>query len=244
MTSEDYRTAFYAAYATTHTQPRKGVLTPAALAARAPLWRAHLAEFLPTDRRAAILDVGCGDGVLLWWLQSQGYGAAEGVEVSAEQVAIARGLGVRNVHLSALEPFLAQRAGAYDLLVLRNVLEHFRKDEVLAILTSCRRVLRPGGGIWIQVPNGQSPFAGRIRYGDFTHEMAFNESSLAQLLSVLGFESVQSRPARPVFTGRARVVRRVLWRMVEATYRFLVMAEVGQRPRVVAMDIIAHARRD
>src|SRR5688572_25168213 len=39
------------------------------------------------DKR--IVDIGCGDGKLLWWLQSIGFKTAEGIAISEEQIRIA-----------------------------------------------------------------------------------------------------------------------------------------------------------
>lgn len=240
----DYRDTFFAAYASTHTVPRKGSLTAAKLEARARQWEAQLAEFLPPSTDDPILDGGCGDGAVLWWIQRRGYSRAEGVEVSGEQVAIAQAAGVQNVHLCHLRDFLlAANSGTYALIILRNVLEHFRKEEVIELLQLCHRALRSGGHILVQVPNGESPFFGRIRYGDFTHELAFCTSSLAQVLSLIGFDEHRFRPVRPIFGGRLRALRALRWRVVEECYRTLVAAEVGARPAVVTLDILAHARK-
>jgi SAM-dependent methyltransferase len=239
----EYRDSFFAAYASTHTVPRKGPLTLPALEARARQWEAHFAEFLPPSVEDLILDAGCGDGAMLWWLQRRGYARAEGVEVSPEQVAIARAAGVRNVHVGSLHDFLETISDTYALIILRNVLEHFRKDEVIEILRLCLRGLRRGGHILIQVPNGESPFFGRIRYGDFTHELAFCASSLAQVLSLSGFVDHRFRPVRPIFGGRLRALRALRWRMVEACYRWLLRSEVGSGPVVVTMDLLAYARK-
>ncbi len=239
----DYRQALFEAYASTHTVPRKGLLTPEKLQSRAAQWEAQLAEFLPARTDAPILDAGCGDGAVLWWLHRRGYHRAEGVEVSPEQVAIAREAGVRQVHLAHLRDFLAETSEAYGLVILRNVLEHFRKEEVVELLRLCHRALRPGGHVLIQVPNGESPFFGRIRYGDFTHELAFCASSLAQVFSLTGFGDPLFRPVRPVFGGRLRLARALRWRAVEHCYRTLLAAEVGTRPPVVTLDILAYARK-
>jgi SAM-dependent methyltransferase len=241
--SADYRPEFYRAYASTHTRPRKGTLTPERLRARIPEWETQFSRFLPAAHDALILDAGCGDGALLWWLQQRGYRRAEGVEVSGEQVAIARELGIANVHEGALAPFVEGRPGGYDLMILRNVLEHFRKDEIVWLLQRCREALRPGGALVLQVPNGQSPFFGRIFHGDFTHEVAFTAASLTQLLGVCGFAEWSFYSVRPVFGGRLRALRRVRWLVVERWYRFLLASEVGPGAHVVTLDIIAHVRR-
>jgi 2-polyprenyl-3-methyl-5-hydroxy-6-metoxy-1,4-benzoquinol methylase len=240
--SADYRAEFYAAYASTHTAPRKGTLTAERLLNRFPEWDTQFARFLPAARDAAILDAGCGDGALLWWLQQRGYRRAEGVEVSGEQVSIARSLGIANVHEGPLERFLESRTSQYDLVILRNVLEHFRKDEIIPLLQRCRASLRPSGAMLLQVPNGQSPFFGRIFHGDFTHEVAFTAASLGQILGVCRFSEWSFHPVRPVFGGRIRWLRRWRWLAVERWYRFLLASEVGPGAHVVTLDILAHVR--
>jgi 2-polyprenyl-3-methyl-5-hydroxy-6-metoxy-1,4-benzoquinol methylase len=237
----DYRHEFYRVYASTHTVPRKGVLTPERLQARTSQWRLQFGPLLPARKDARILDAGCGDGVLLWWLQASGYTLAEGVEVSAEQVEAARAVGVRNVHQSDLLEFLRSRAGAYDAIVMRNVLEHFEKPDVLEIVQAVHGALASGGAFVLQVPNAESPFFGRIRYGDFTHGLAFSSTSLAQVLAVYGFVGHGFHPVRPLFGGWRGWPRRVLWRAVEAFYRGLLTAELGPGRYIVTQDIISTA---
>jgi 2-polyprenyl-3-methyl-5-hydroxy-6-metoxy-1,4-benzoquinol methylase len=239
----DYRDAFYQAYATTHTAPRKGEVTVERVRRLARVWRAHFQLLLPADRAARILDAGCGDGALLWWLQQQGYHSAAGVEVSEEQLAIARRLGVQNLTHASLADYLAGQADAWDVVLLRNVLEHFPKGEALELLKRIRAALRPGGQVILQVPNGQSPFAGRIRYGDFTHELAFTERSLHQVLGVMGFVAVSCRPATPVFLGVTGPLRAVAWRAVQFLYRTLLAAEVAEWGGIVTLDLLVSARK-
>ncbi|HWP02623.1 MAG TPA: class I SAM-dependent methyltransferase [Gemmatimonadaceae bacterium] len=239
----DYRSRFYERYASTQTVPRKGTLTLQRARRLARTWRAHFSRWLPPDRRARILDVGSGDGALLWWLQQIGYINAAGVEVSGEQTAIAASLGVRNLSNDPLERFLAKQTENWDVVVLRNVLEHFTKTEILAILELVHNALRPGGRVIIQVPNGQSPFAGRIRYGDFTHELAFTEASISQVLHVAGFTAVHCRPVRPIFLGPLAPFRTIAWCIVQFVYRMMLAAEVAAWPRVVTVDLLATAVR-
>lgn len=242
MSGSDYRDAFYAKYATTHNVPRKGVLTHDRLVALRRAWNTHYRALLPSDRGARILDAGCGDGALLWWLQELGFPAV-GVDVSAEQAQIARSLGVRDVTVSPLEGYLEAHRGQYDVIVMRNVLEHFGKDELLRMLEAVRNALAPRGILLAQVPNAQSPFGGRIRYGDFTHELAFTERSLAQLLSVCGFTSIRCHSVPPVHASLAGPLKHVWWLVVQFLYRSLLAAEVGEWPGVVTLDVIVSAER-
>ena len=56
-------------------------------------------RFLPPDRAAPILDIGCGTGGFLEALRSLGYSSIEGVDLSPSQVAAALARGVTGITL-------------------------------------------------------------------------------------------------------------------------------------------------
>ena len=70
-----YRARIYGAYVT-------GCLAP-----RLPYLRWLVRTCMPPDRDAAILDIGCGHGAILYALQQAGYHNARGVDGSAVQAA-------------------------------------------------------------------------------------------------------------------------------------------------------------
>jgi 2-polyprenyl-3-methyl-5-hydroxy-6-metoxy-1,4-benzoquinol methylase len=237
----DYKDRFYRAYYSSHIIPRKGEVTLDLFRAYARVFDRVWSSVLPPDTNARILDAGCGSGSLVWWLQQRGFEQSGGIDVSAEQVAIANALGVRNVVEGDLLPFLSAKQGWYDRVILRDVIEHFTRDAIVNTLDACRRALRPGGAIVIQVPNAGTPLWGRIRHGDFTHEMAFTEGSLRQLLAVTGFDQARFLPAGPVRQGARDLPRYMLWKCVEAFYKTLAYAETGRRKVIVTEGIIAMA---
>jgi hypothetical protein len=60
------------------------------------------------------------------------------------------------------------------------------------------KILRLGGRRIIRVPNGVSPFAGVIRYGDLTHELAFTcPASVRPAYSRTSHMGLPNRGARP-----------------------------------------------
>jgi 2-polyprenyl-3-methyl-5-hydroxy-6-metoxy-1,4-benzoquinol methylase len=235
----DYKQRFFARYVSTHTAHRDGETTLAQFRGRAAYFQQRWRSLFPADRDAQIVDVGCGNGSLVWWLQSIGYRAAGGIDVSAEQVADAHRLGVKNIAQGDLLPFLADKAGCYDAIVMRDVLEHFTKTEILDILDHCFAALKSGGRLIIQVPNAEAPFAGRIRYGDFTHELAFSITSLQQLFTIAGFSTLRLLPTDPAVTGFRSGLRYGLWRAVAALYHVLLFAELGPGQHIVTQGIIA-----
>jgi len=237
-----YKARFYDSYYTTHILGRKGQVTLETFRGHARIFDALWAPVLPADKTARILDAGCGSGSLVWWLQQRGYTATAGIDVSGEQVEMARELGVRGVARADLREYLSAHPATFDRLILRDVLEHFPREQIIEVLDLCRGALRPDGALAIQVPNAEAPLWGRIRYGDFTHEMAFTEGALRQLFSVTGYDGVEFHPAGPVLRGPRDLPRHLLWKCVQNLYRMLVFAETGRRGVIVTEGIIALAR--
>ena len=108
----------------------------------------------PTDR---VLDCGCGLG---WFLKviAELHGCALfGSDSDLERLRAAqRELGTRSGLAAADIVALPYPDGAFDKIVLSEVLEHLPDDA--AGLAEVRRVLRPGGLIAITVPNRDYPF--------------------------------------------------------------------------------------
>ncbi len=241
--SGDYKARLYASYLADHLTPRKGGASLETLRAKTGRWERTLRPFLPADRGAAIADLGCGYGSLVWWLQQIGYVNAGGMDVSHDQIERGAELGVQNLRHGDVLEFLQTATGQYDLLIARDLFEHLTKDDTLEALTLCCEALRPGGALLLQVPNGESPLAGRIIYGDFTHETAFTQSSIAQVLRAAGFESVECHPVRPVVYGIKSWLRSVAWRVVEAAIVAAIVAEVGPVRPIVTQNLLVVARQ-
>ena len=138
--------------------------TPQEYARYARYYGKNYGPFLPADRAAAILDIGCGPGHFLFYLQGQGYSAYEGIDLSPECVEVCRSQGLRAQQADAFE-YLAARRGALDAIVCNDVLEHLPKDLGFRLAEQCRAALKPGGVLIIKVPNSAAPIVGaRARY--------------------------------------------------------------------------------
>lgn len=239
-----YRDRLYAGYHTTHVAHRKGTDTAETLRVRGLIWDATLGPLFPPDRRVRILDGACGNGSLVAWLTSRGYRDVSGVDISAQVIEVGRSLGIAGIAVGDFVQTLGAEPEGYDVIVLRDVLEHFDKAQVLDVLDVTRAALRPRGRLLLHVPNADSPFFGRVRYGDFTHETAFTASSLNQVLSSTGFGRVDFHPSNPVGVSARSRARVGVWHATAAVYKALVFAETGIRPPVVTQNIIALAHVD
>ena len=188
---ETYRDRLYRSYL--ESMEREPPTTLDNLRSRAPYLRRLIHRHFPADRECHIFEMGCGYGALLHFCRQEGYRHAVGVDRSPQQVETAACLGIPGVQQGDLLSALGSLAdSSQDVVIAFDVLEHFAKDELLPLIDEVHRVLRPGGRWIVHVPNGESPFHGRIRYGDFTHETIFTRTSLTQVLRASGFAEVRT----------------------------------------------------
>jgi len=191
-------------------------------------YKTYLAGWLPSDKAARILDVGCGDGKLLSYLIDSGYRDVEGVDISREQVDLARRI-TEDVSEQDVLSLLERSEGGYDLITGIDFLEHLDKDEACRFLEACRHALRPTGRLILQTPNADSPWGMSYRYGDLTHETCYNPSSLAQLLRTYQFADISCREAGPVVHGFLSFCRLVLWSILRQFLALWNIVETGDR---------------
>ncbi|MBF6571132.1 MAG: class I SAM-dependent methyltransferase [Candidatus Binataceae bacterium] len=241
--AEGYRGRIYGQYV----NARAVALAPntlEGLSPRAADLRKLIREYFPADRDASILDLGCGHGALIHFAREAGYRNIEGVDRSPEQVAAARQLGIEGVYEGDLvEKLISSPDSSIDCVVTFDVLEHFKKTELLPFVDQVWRVLRDGGRWIIHAPNGESPFGGRMRYWDFTHEMAFTRQSLTQLLMSSGFTKVECYEETLAVAGIKRLIRWLLWKCIRGALRVWIAAETGDTARdaIFSQNLIAVA---
>jgi len=241
--AEGYRGRIYGQYV----NARPEALAPTTLDGlrpRAAYLRKLIRDHFPLDRSATILDLGCGHGALLHYAREAGYRNLEGIDRSPEQVAAARRVGIDGVTEGDLREAVSSMPDASrDAVITFDVLEHFKKNELLPFVDEVWRVLRSGGRWIIHAPNGESPFGGRMRYWDFTHENAFTRESLTQLLLSSGFTQVKCYEDAPVRHGIKSAIRGILWQGIRAGLRLWLAIETGEtgRDAIFSQNLLAVA---
>ena len=98
--------------------------------------------------KGRLLDVGCAAGFSLIAAEQRGW-QAEGLEFSGFCVDYAQGLGL-NVQQGTLKNY-QRSAETFDAITMWDYLEH--SPEPLDDLKICERLLRPGGVIFLSIPN-------------------------------------------------------------------------------------------
>jgi SAM-dependent methyltransferase len=239
----EYRTRVYNAYVT----GRQKALAPDSLAGlkpRLPMLQKLVRQHFPPDLNAVILELGCGHGALIHVARQMGYRNLQGVDGSPEQVAAARRLGIDGVEQGdVMETLSRQPDGSLDCVVAFDLIEHFTKNELIELVDKVCRVLKSDGRWIIHTPNAESPFGNRMIFGDFTHELVFTCTSMAQVLLSSGFSRVSCYEDEPIPHGIKSAVRWVLWKCIRGFWRFYLAVETGDigRDAVFSQNFLAVA---
>jgi SAM-dependent methyltransferase len=153
-------------------------------AGRRRIFFALLDDLLDGRGAIRILDVGCGAGGMLEPLSR--YGTVTGVDMSPELVEFCHQRGFANVVVgSAYE--LPAGDGSVDLVTLFDTIEHVPDDD--RALREARRVLAPGGLVFISTPAYQFLYANNDRVAH--HERRYTARRLRQKLLAAHLQPVK-----------------------------------------------------
>jgi SAM-dependent methyltransferase len=162
------------------------------------------------------------------------------VDISAEQIALARRRGVEAEQHDALV-YLADRPERFETIIAVDVLEHFTRDELGHLAERVFQALKPGGRLLVQTANGAGLFPGQVIYGDLTHQTIFTPESLGQLLRSAGFARLDFFETGPVpvrLRGKLDVALWAAAKVIASTVRHV---ETGKRQAIWTENFICRA---
>lgn len=140
-----------------------------------------------------VLDVGCSTGHLLAALKGK-VKERVGVELNKREAAFVRRTQNITVYSEPIETVKIPE-GPFDLVISSRVLEHV--DDPLDFLKSIARHVKPGGYVYLEVPNAEDAMLtalGVREYADFSfrepHRWYFSPKTLKRLLAKAGFHGV------------------------------------------------------
>ena len=189
-----------------------------------------------------ILELGCGPGYLLDYLKLKGFTNSIGIDISSEQIDIAKSKG-HNVRLDDVFNFLRNSTEKYHLIFAFDFIEHFSKDELLELISLIYTHLHNDGLFIIRTPNGQGLFPGQVIYGDLTHQTIFTPNSLTQLFNNVGFSNLSFFENAPVKKNLSGFFRSAMWTIVKIFLNLIMQIEVGGTQKIWTRDFYCVAKK-
>lgn len=206
------------------------------------LW--YKEKYLPLlkhlDRDSAILDIGCGQGFMLKYMQSEGFNNLTGIDISEEQVKIAQAKGFNVIQTDAVV-YLKENRGSFDAIMAIDIIEHFKKEELLELLPLIWQALKPGGTLILQTPNGDGLMPNYVIYGDFTHFTILSPLSLRHILTINKFETIKVKELGPAFLIHFPLF--ITWQFIRFFAMFIKFVEIGRIQTCWTESMICSCRK-
>ena len=193
-------------------------------------------------KQSRIIELGCGQGEVLDFLNEQGFSSIEGIDTSEEQVAAAARYGLQVYHSDVFD-FLQASHHAYDLVFAIDFVEHFTRQELIQLLYGIKEILNKGGHLILRTPNGQGIFAGQIIYGDLTHMTILTPQSLRQILRFIGFEIVGIKESIFSTKGLKRKIRYMLWNLLKIGLNMMRRISSGKSQAIWTENFVCIAKK-
>ena len=185
-----------------------------------------------------VLEIGFGNGGFASFARARGWTYA-GTEIDPALVARAREAGFDVSPAGDLTALFGDRR--FDAISAFDVLEHLTQDEIIAILSQIRTLLKPGGRFVARFPSGDSPFSFGMQNGDITHRTHIGSGMVRQFSLAAGLRPEQIRaPVYPVTgLGLRRGVRRALVAAARVPVRaFVRIVFHDNQPRVIDPNML------
>jgi SAM-dependent methyltransferase len=148
-----------------------------------------------TDPGARVLDVGAGDAPFRELFDHARYTTLDWGQSPHE--------GAHTVDIVASADTIPVRDGAFDAVILTQVLEHVPDPQ--AVLRELFRILAPGGHLYLTAPLAWEVHELPHDYYRYTSE------GLRHLMEVGGFQEVVVEARNDSFTTLSQLIRNVVW---------------------------------
>lgn len=153
----------------------------------------YLLKYIPKNKDAFILDIGCGIGNFIGdCVKTHNRINVKGIDISESSTRFAQSKGLPVELIEDIKTFASKNVEKYDFILMSHILEHLPKNEMILTLKLIKdKLLKQNGCIFIVVPNAQSVTNAYWAYEDFTHNTLFTTGSLDYVLKAAGYKEIE-----------------------------------------------------
>ncbi len=204
--------------------------------------------WLPDDRSAPILDLGCGEGRVLRFLSDQGYLNIHGVDRDPQALAqIGNHAGVTVECVEVGVQYLQQQQGKFKLIILKQMIYYVERSEIIAFMSALNGALTHDGSILVEFFNGSLLSSRLTELKDPFIRTAYTEHSMRRLFASTGFDEQYIGGER---RDKGRHLRSYLYAALRTCWilllRMIYILERGmdnELPQIYTKSIIAVAMK-
>ena len=159
---------------------------------------------LKKNHKLPFLDIGCGAGEFIQFLNTQGISAI-GIDSDANEVIRAKNRGL-NVHCVDAMSYLKENKESFSGITLIEVIEHLPPDSLAPLLTAIINSLASGGIALLETINAKNQMAFNTFYSDPTHTRPIPSDYLVFLMQWTGFKNIKIIYTSPMAFNREQSI--------------------------------------
>lgn len=183
---------------------------------KAKWYATRLRRFLPSTKDAVIVDIPCGEGNILFFLQELGYSRVTGYEIDADRVQLAKQMQFNAIQANALE--VVETLRNVEVFFCVDFIEHISKEAAIEFLLRLNRALSPCGRLILRTPITDSPRETIHLHNDFTHKWAVNSAVWQTIATATGYTLIAVIDERPAVDTPLHACMRGVFEVAKIIY--------------------------
>lgn len=192
------------------------------------------------QKSCLVLEIGPGLGEFISYCNDHGIESIDVIDYEKEVLDYVNyKFKIKNQFISQDIQLIENKLKTYDIIMMTQVLEHMPKDKHVSYLQTLYTHLNKGGVILITVPNIGNLLAIYERYYDYTHETAFTDHSLLQLVDFAHLKNSKVKVQGfhiPTY-NLVNIIRTGLQLFLHGLFKILFMINGGVYPKILTTNI-------
>lgn len=210
-----------------------------------PALELNYRAWLPEDRSAAILDLGCGDGRMLKFLSQKGYLNIQGVDRDPAALALIGKLDGVTLECAEVDvQYLQQQRGKFKLIILKQMIYYVERSEIMAFMRALKDALTDDGVIIVEFFNAALLSSRLTELKDPFIRTAYTEHSMRRLFAATDLQEIHiggERREKGKFRSHVYAALRTCWILLLKAIYILERGFDNELPHIYTKSIIAVA---
>ncbi|MBF0130281.1 MAG: class I SAM-dependent methyltransferase, partial [Alphaproteobacteria bacterium] len=184
------------------------------------------------DPAMSVLEIGCGAGLFLRYLENRGYRRIVGVDVDDRLKSVLGDLTRTELLFGDIRALAetALKNETFDRIALFDVVEHIELSTLIPLMRTLRKLLTPEGRLVIRTPNVSSPWGVKMFFDSFDHVTPLTPARMEELAAMTGYTVLGRYEQLPTKPGK---------RLAQGAVHALLSWALAYRPDIWSANFIA-----